>query len=174
MIPMQEQHEYNNRLKDISKHLVGINLPDSCEKSDDDDDDDDDVGGSGDEENNSGRDPGGVHNKIGLILTASHVEKLQELMKSKKQKGDEKKLRAAEKEEKDKADALVLHTLKSRYLAEYNACSPDGKANFALVRLSKVTVPDLVKIYKAFTGKGRGDLSSRDLLLKAIMEQIRK
>ena len=33
-----------------------------------------DVGGSGDEENSYGRDPGSVHNKIGLLLTASHIK----------------------------------------------------------------------------------------------------
>jgi hypothetical protein len=95
-------------------------------------------------------------------------------MNLKKQKEEEKKLRAAEKENKDKADALILKTLKANYLAEYNACSLDDKANFTLVRLSKVTVPELAKICKAFTGKGRGDLSSRDLLLEAIMDQLRK
>ena len=95
-------------------------------------------------------------------------------MNLKKQKEEEKKLRAAEKENKEKADALILNTLKVKYLAEYNAFSPDNKLNFASVRLSKVNVPELAKIYKAFTGKGRGDLSSGDLLLEAIMDQLRK
>ena len=95
-------------------------------------------------------------------------------MNLKKQKEEDKKLRAAEKENKDRADALVLNTLKFKYLAEYNACSPDDKINFASVRLSKVNVPELAKIFKAFTGKGRGDLSSSDLLLEAIMVQLRK
>ena len=69
---------------------------------------------------------------------------------------------------------MALNTLKAKYLAEYNACSPDNKVNFASVRLSKVNVPELAKIYKAFTGKGRGDLNSRDLLLAAIMDQLRR
>ena len=68
---------------------------------------------------------------------------------------------------------MALNTLKAKYLAEYNACSPDDKDNFASVRLSKVTVPELAKIYNAFTGKGRGALN-RDLLLEAIMDQLRK
>ena len=65
---------------------------------------------------------------------------------------------------------MALNTLKAKYLAEYNACSPDDKINFASVRLSKVNVPELAKIFKAFTGKGRGDLSCRDL----IMDQLRR
>ena len=99
---------------------------------------------------------------------------MKESTNIKKQKEEEKTLRAAEKENKDKAVNLVLNTLKAKYLAEFNACSPDNKLNFASVRLSKVNVPELAKIYKAFTGKGRGDLSSSDLLLEAIMDQLRK
>ena len=114
-----------------------------------------------------------MNNSIGLLLTASHTAQLKESMFLKEQKEEEKKLRAAEKEKKDKADALVLNTLKAKYLAEYSACSPDDKANFTTVRLSKVNVPELAKIYKAFTGKGRGAFSSRDLLLEAIMDQLR-
>ena len=95
-------------------------------------------------------------------------------MNLKTQKEEEKKLRASEKENKDKADALVLNILKDKYLTEFNACSLDDKVNFASVRLSKVNVPDLAKIFKAFTGKGRGDLNSRDLLLEAIMDQLRR
>ena len=169
MIPMQEQAEYNNKLKEASKYSVNIALPDVYEQEDEEG-----VVGSGDEEDGSGGDPGrNVNNSIGLLLTASHTEQLRESMNLKKQKEEEKKLRASEKENKDKADALVLNTLKDKYLTEFNACSPDDKVNFASVRLSKVTVPELAKIYKAFTGKGRGALN-RDLLLKAIMDQLRK
>jgi len=171
MIPLQKQAEYNDNLKEASKHSVNIALPDVYE---DEDEDEEGVVGSGDEEDGSGGDPGrNVNNSIGLLLTASHTEQLKESMNLKKQKEEEKQLRAAEKEKKDKADALVLSTLKVKYLAEYNACSPVDKVNFASVRLSKVTVPELAKIYKAFTGKGRGDLNSRDLLLEAIMDQLR-
>ena len=92
----------------------------------------------------------------------------------KKQKEEDKKLKTAEKEDKDKSDALVLHVLKTKYLAEYNGCSPEDQVKFASVKLSKVNVPELIQIYKAFTGKGRGELNSRELLLNAIMEQIRK
>ena len=50
-----------------------------------------------------------------------------------------------------------------------------GEKNpYALVRLSKVNVPELARIYKAFSGKERGDLNSRDLLLEAIMVQLRR
>ena len=94
-------------------------------------------------------------------------------MNLKTQKEEEKKLRASEKENKDKADALVLNILKDKYLTEFNACSPDDKVNFASVRLSKVTGREWAKIDKAFTGKGRGALN-RDLLLEAIMDQLRK
>ena len=170
MIPMQEQAEYNNKLKEASKYSVNIALPDVYEQEDEEG-----VVGSGDEENGSGGDPGrNVNNSIGLLLTASHTEQLRESMNLKTQKEEEKKSRASEKENKDKADALVLNILKDKYLTEFNACSLDDKVNFASVRLSKVTVPELAKIYKAFTGKGRGDLSSSDLLLEAIMDQLRK
>ena len=170
MIPMQEQAEYNNKIKELSKHSVNIALPDVYEEEDEEG-----VVGSGDGEDGSGGDPSrSVNNSIGLLLTASHTEQLKESMNLKKQKEEEKKLRAAEKENKEKADALILNTLKVKYLAEYNACSPDVKVNFASVRLSKVNVPELAKIYKAFTGKGRGDLNSRDLLLAAIMDQLRR
>ena len=169
MIPMQEQAEYNNKMKELSKHSVNIALPDVYEQEDEEG-----VVGSGDDEDGSGGDPGRtVNNSIGLLLTASHTEQLKESMNLKKQKEEDKKLRAAEKENKDRADALVLNTLKGKYLTEFNACSPDDKVNFASVRLSKVTVPELAKIYKAFTGKGRGALN-RDLLMKAIMDQLRK
>ena len=170
MIPLQQQAEYNKEMKELSKHSVNIALPDVYEQEDEEG-----VVGSGDEEDGSGGDPGrNVNNSIGLLLTASHTEQLKESMNLKKQKEEDKKLRAAEKENKDRADALVLNTLKVKYLAEYNACSPVDKVNFASVRLSKVNVPELAKIYKAFTGKGRGDLSSSDLLLEAIMDQLRK
>ena len=168
MIPLQQQAEYNKEMKELSKHSVNIALPDDYE-------DEEGVFGSGDEEDGSGGDPGrNVNNNIGLLLTASHTDQLKESMNVKKQKEEEKTLRAAEKENKDKAVNLVLNTLKAKYLAEYNAFSPDNKLNFASVRLSKVNVPELAKIYKAFTGKGRGDLSSSDLLLEAIMDQLRK
>ena len=158
-------------MKELSKHSVNIALPDVYE---DEDEDEEGVVGSGDEEDGSGGDPGrNVNNSIGILLTASHTEQLRESMNLKTQKEEEKKSRASEKENKDKADALVLNTLKGKYLTEFNACSPDAKVNFASVRLSKVTVPELAKIYKAFTGKGRGALN-RDLLLKAIMDQLRK
>ena len=139
MIPMQEQAEYNNKMKELSKHSVNIALPDVYEQEDEEG-----VVGSGDDEDGSGGDPGRtVNNSIGLLLTASHTEQLKESMNLKKQKEKEKKLRAVEKENKDKADALVLNTSKVKYLAKYNACSPDDKANFASVRLSKVNVPEL-------------------------------
>ena len=169
MIPLQKQAEYNDNLKEASKHSVNIALPDVNEQEDEEG-----AVGSGEEEDGSGGDPGrNVNNSIGLLLTASHTEQLRESMNLKTQKEEEKKLRASEKENKDKADALVLNILKDKYLTEFNACSPDDKVNFASVRLSKVTVPELAKIYKAFTGKGIGALN-RYLLLKAIMDQLRK
>ena len=105
---------------------------------------------------------------------SSHANSLRESMKIKAQKEDEKKVKASEKEEKDKIDALAFHVLKVSTLEDYNKCSPEEKANFALGRLGNVNVPELVKIHKAFTGNGRGDLNSRELLLKAIMAQIHK
>ena len=152
----------------MSKHNVSTSLPDDYENEDENN-----LGGLDDGEDRV--DPGkSVNNKIGLIFTSEHSVKLQESIKIKKQKEEEKKLKTAEKEDKDKSDAIVLNTLKTKYLAEYDGCSPENQVKFASVQLSKVNVPDLIQIYKAFTGKGRGELNSRELLLNAIMEQFRK
>ena len=53
MIPLQKQAEYNDNLKEASKHSVNIALPDVYE-----DEDEDGVAGSGDGEDGSGGDPG--------------------------------------------------------------------------------------------------------------------
>jgi len=172
LLPLQQQEQYRNKIKEMSKHNLSTNLPDDYENEDENN-----LGGSDDGEDrvDSGGDPGrSVNNKLGLIFTSEHSLKLQESIRMKKQKEEDKKLKTAEKEDKDKSDALVLHVLKTKYLAEYNGCSPEDQVKFASVKLSKVNVPELIQIYKSFTGKGRGELNSRELLLNAIMEQIRK
>jgi hypothetical protein len=55
-------------------------------------------------------------------------------MNLKKQREEEKKLRAAEKESKDRVVALVLNTLKAKYLVDSITCSPDNKVNFTSLR----------------------------------------
>ena len=87
MIPMQEQAEYNNKMKELSKHSVNIALPDVYEEEDEEG-----VVGSGDGEDGSRGDPSrSVNNSIGLLLTASHTEQLKESTILKKQKEEEKK-----------------------------------------------------------------------------------
>ncbi len=86
MIPMREQAEYNNKMKEFSKHSVNIALPDVYGQEDEEG-----VVGSGDEEDGSEGDPGrSVNNSICLLLTASHTEQLKVSMNLKKQKEEKK------------------------------------------------------------------------------------
>ncbi len=111
LLPLQQQDQYRNKIKEMSKRNLSTNLPDDYENEDEND-----LGGSDDGEDrvDSGGDPGrSVNNKLGLIFTSGHSLKLQESIRIKKQKEEDKKLKTAVKEDKDKSDALVLHILKN-------------------------------------------------------------
>ena len=168
IISAQQLAEYRANMLKLKGVSVSIGIPELA--GDMEFDSDDDIDDSED-----------VNNKTGLLLNATHVQKIRVALAAKAEKERMAAENLVAKLEKDKlvADSLLQERMDA--LAKYSP-SLESKKSFENTYLPSLLVPALTRLYKAMTvsskfptGRPRpADANSKELLIAAIMLQMPK